>query len=148
MKFGVVQMLGIGLLMLIPVLALFNVFGDGDATVRARSSTLSMTVEYSPRLRHATADVVVAEIRNSSGAFMDTVTVIFDSSYVSKVSEPRFTPPASRAFELDLLAMRPGESRRIELAFSSENYGWHSGDILALHKGDTARVSVRTLVFP
>lgn len=148
LKFSPGQILGLGLLVLIPVLALFKLFGQGEAFASGRSSTLALTVEYPPRLRHGTAEVVVTEVRNTTAALMDTITVIFDSSYVSKVAEPRFTPPVTRAFELDLANVRPGESRRIELAFHAEDYWSHSGVILAVHRGDTARVRVQTFVLP
>ena len=142
------QMAGLALLVLIPVLALFKVFGQGEASVTGRSRTLTLTVEYPPRLRHGTAEVLVTLVRNAGPEVMDTITVIFDSSYVSKVSEPRFTPPVTRAFELDLLDVRPGESRRIELDFYAEEYGSRSGHVLAVHAGDTARVKVQTFVLP
>lgn len=148
LKFGVVQMAGLGALLLIPILALFRVFGLGEASVTARSSALELTVEYPPRLRYGTAEVVVADIKNTSSAAMETVTVIFDSSYLSKVSEPRFTPPTARAFELDLVNVAPGETRRIELAFYADEYWSHSGEIRAAHATDTARVVVETFVFP
>ena len=148
LKFGVIQMVGLAALMLIPILALFSVFGLGEAFVSGRSSALALTVEYPPRLRHGAADVVVTEVTNTSSSAMDTVTVIFDSSYVGKVSEPRFTPPVSRAFELDLVNIAPGESRRIELAFYADEYLSHSGEIRAAHGADTARVTVETFVFP
>lgn len=148
LRFGAWQMLGLGALFLIPLLALFKVFGQGDALVTGRSRALELTVEYPPRLRHGTSEVIVAVVRNSSGALLDTVTVIFDSSYVSGVAEPRFTPPVTRAFELDMEDVRPGESRRIELAFYAEEYWWHRGEILAVHGGDTVRVNVQTFVFP
>lgn len=148
LKFGVVQLLGLAMLVVIPVLALFEVFGQGEALVSTRSRTLDLAVEYPPRLRYGTAEVLVVEVRNSGAAVMDTVTLVFDSSYVSKMAEPRFTPPATRAFELDLLAVRPGESRRVELAFYAEEYLSHSGEILAAHAGDTARVKVSTFVLP
>ena len=148
LKFNPWQILGLSVLVLIPVLALFKLFGQGEASASGHSSALQLTVEYPPRLRHGTAEVVVTEVRNNSAAAMDTLTVIFDSSYVSKVAEPRFTPPVTRAFELDLLDVQPGESRRIELAFYAEDYWSHSGNISAVHRGDTARVTVQTFVFP
>ena len=148
LKFGVAQLLGLAVLVLIPVLALFQVFGQGEAHVSARSVGLNLALEYPPRLRHGTVDVLVAEIQNSSGALMDTVTVVFDSTYVSKMAEPRFTPPVTRAFELDLLNVQPGESRRIELTFHADEYWSHSGYVLASHRGDTARVKVQTFVLP
>ena len=148
LKFGLMQMAGLALLVLIPLLALFEVFGQGDASVTGRSGALTLTVEYPPRLRFGTAEVIVTQVTNTSSAVMDTITVIFDSSLVSKVAEPRFTPPVTRAFELDLLHVRPGESRRIELDFYAEEYWSHTGNVLAVHAGDTARARVQTFVLP
>ena len=148
LKFGLMQTAGLALLVLIPLLALFKVFGRGEASVTGRSGSLTLTVDYPPRLRFGTAEVLVTEVTNSGAGVMDSITVIFDSSYVSKVAEPRFTPPVTRAFELDLVNVHPGESRRIELDFYAEEYWSHSGVILAIHAGDTARVRVQTFVLP
>lgn len=142
------QIVGLGVLTLIPILAIFKVFGDGDASVSGRSATLALTVDYPPRLRYGTAEVLVAEVTNSSAAVMDTLKVIFDSTYVGKLAEARFAPPVSRAYELDLLNVRPGESRRVELDFYAEQYWSHGGSVLAAHGGDTARVMVQTFVLP
>ena len=148
LKFGLMQMAGLALLVLIPLLALFELFGQGEASATGRSAALTLTVEYPPRLRFGTAEVLVTQVTNTGAELMDTVTVIFDSSYVSKVAEPRFTPPVTRAFELDLVNVRPGESRRIELDFYADEYWSHRGEILAVHAGDTARVRIQTFVLP
>lgn len=148
LSFGLMQSVGLAVLLLIPILALFRLFGQGEAFVTGQSGQLKITAEYSERLRHGSADVLVAQVTNSGANAMDTVTVIFDSTYMSRLSEPRFTPPVARAFELDLIDIGPGETRRIELDFYAEENWSHEGDILAVHAGDTARVTVKTFVFP
>ncbi|MGI8618385.1 MAG: hypothetical protein ACR2L6_04750 [Gemmatimonadaceae bacterium] len=148
LKFGPWQLAGLGILVLIPILALFRVFGEREASVTGQAGALALAVEYSPQLRHGSSDIVVAMVTNAGGSVMDTVTVAFDSNYVSRVAEPRFVPPATRALELDLINVVPGEARRIELWFYAEDYGSHRGHITAAHAGDTARVNVGTLVFP
>lgn len=58
LRFGGLQLVGLGLLMLIPVLAAFKVFGAGSATAAARGAALRMSVEYPPRIRRGSMEVV------------------------------------------------------------------------------------------
>jgi hypothetical protein len=148
LHFGARQVAGLAVLILIPILALFKVFGEGQASAAGRTGDIAIFVDYPPRVRYGSAETVVTFVTNAGGARLDTVTVRFDSGYVARVSEPHFVPRATRAFEVELANVAPGETRRVELAFHTEDYGRHSGLISAWHGGDTARTMISTIVLP
>jgi len=136
LSFGAWQLVGLVALVLVPVLAMFKAFGDGEASVAGQAGPLRIAVDFPPR------------VTNTGGSTLDTVRVLFDSSYVVRVLEPRFLPAASRAFEVDLADVAPGESRRVELSFYADDYGRSRGAVAAHHAGDSARVMIATFVFP
>lgn len=149
LKFGGLQLVGLGLIMLVPVLAAFRVFGAGSAIVSADGEGLRVSVEYPPRVRHGSMEIVAVLLSNRGPTALDTVTIRFDSSYVAKFTDPQFVPSPSRAFEVELTDVGPGESRRVQLGLRANEYGRHAGRIAAATPaGDSASVAVVTLVFP
>lgn len=148
LKFGGWQMAGLGLIVLIPVLAAFEVFGEGSATIAHRGSTLAISAEYPARIRHGTPEEVTVLATNRGASPLDTVTVRFDSTYVSRFTDPQFVPSTSDAYEVELANVGPGETRVIRLGVRANEYGRHRGAIAAFHGADTARVTVSTIVFP
>jgi hypothetical protein len=141
-------MAGLALIMLIPVLAAFEVFGEGSATAAHRGPALAISAEYPARIRHGTPEEVTVLTTNHGPSPLDTVTVRFDSSYVSRFTDPQFVPATGNAFEVELADVGPGETRVIRLGVRANEYGRHRGAITAFHGADTARVTVSTIVFP
>lgn len=148
LKLGRWQLLGVAVLVLIPVLSMFKVFGAGQASVTGQAGSIRIEVDYPPRIRHGNTDMVMVLVTNVSGSAMDTITVDFDSSYVGRVLEPRFVPSASRALQVDLIGVAPSETRKVQVGFYAEDYGRHVGFVSARHAGDTARAALATIVFP
>lgn len=148
LKFGGWQMVGLGLIMLIPVLAAFEVFGEGSASAAHRASALAIVAEYPARIRHGTPEEVTVLATNRGPSPLDTVTVRFDTSYVARFTDPQFVPSTGDAYDVELTGVGPGETRVIRLGVRANEYGRHRGSIAAFHGADTARVTVSTIVFP
>lgn len=148
LRVGRWQMVGMGLIMLIPVLAALEVFGEGSATAANRGPTLAISAEYPSRIRHGTPEEVTVVATNRGPLRLDTVTVRFDSNYVSRFTDPQFVPSTSDAYEVDLVGVEAGEMRVIRLGMRANEYGRHRGAITAFNGADTVRVTVRTIVFP
>lgn len=148
LRFGGWQAVGLGLIMLIPVLAAFKVFGAGSATAAHRGTGLILSVDYPPRIRHGSMETVSVLVTNQASAGLDTVTVRFDSSYLARFTDPQFVPSPSRAYEVELTDLAFGETRRVQLGVRANEYGRHRGRITASHPSDTAEVSISTFVFP
>jgi hypothetical protein len=136
------------MIVLIPIMAAFEVFGEGSATVVHRGPTLGVFVEYPARIRHGTPEEVTVLATNRGPALLDTVTVRFDSSYVARFTDPQFLPSTGDSYEVELVDVGPGETRAIRLGLRANEYGRHRGRIAAFHAADTARVTVSTIVFP
>lgn len=148
LKFGRLQLLGIALIMLIPVLAAFELFGEGDSTVSGHGSALAVSTEYPTRVRHGTPEEVTVFVTNRGSSPLDTVTVSFDSTYVARFTDPQFEPSTTDAYAVELGDVGPGETRVIRLGVRANEYGRHRGRIVAAHSTDTARVTISTIVFP
>lgn len=148
LKFGGWQMAGVGLIMLIPVLAAFEVFGEGSATAADAAPVIGISVEYPPRIRHGTPEEVTVLATNRGPIPLDTLTVRFDSSYVARFTDPQFVPSTGDAYDVELPDVGPGETRVVRLGIRANEYGRHRGTVAAFHGADTARVSVSTIVFP
>lgn len=148
LRFGAWQVAGLVLVGLIPVLAMFKVFGAGQTFETEQSGVLSLAVDYPSRIRFGSAEAITLLVTNTGGSLVDTVLVRFDSNYVARFTEPQFTPAPVRAYEVELTGMAAGESRRVVFAFYAADYGRHRGYVAASRRGDTARVMISTFVFP
>ena len=148
LRFGRGQLVGLALTISIPVLAAFGVFGESRATATQRSAQLSLVVEYPSRLRHGSLDAFSVAVTNKGSAALDTVMVAFDTAYVTRFTEPQFTPAASRAFVVELTDLYAGETRLVNGGLRANLYGRHRGRVAASHGADTVTAVMSTVVFP
>jgi len=142
------QWLGLPLIILVPVLALFGVFGEHRSEIQLRGRALSVIVRYPDRFRYRQLQRLDIALRNTSTRTIDTLRVSFDTSYISRFSSVRIVPSPRLAFVVDLLGVAPGETRLITGELWGEQYGLHRGRIVASAGSDSAVVEIRTLVFP
>jgi len=142
------QQLGLPLLALIPILTLFGFFGERSATVHASSAAIAMSVRYPERFRYRQVQPLEITVRNSSSHAIDTIEVSLDTAYITRFSSVRIMPDPDRAFVVQLIAVRPGESRLVAAELWGEQYGRHRGRIVVRTPNDSAAVIVQTLVFP
>ena len=144
------QWVGIPLMFLVPVLALFGTFGETEHRAEAASESFGVEVRYADRLRHKQLNVVEVWIENRSGTPLDTVVASFDAPYVTPFSVLSFAPSAVRPFEVELLGVAPGERRLVRVELQAEHYGRHEGALRVHGAGrvDTAAVALSTVVFP
>jgi hypothetical protein len=143
------QWVGLPVLVLIPVLALFGVFGHTRGDARAVTGALELDVQYSTRYRFRDIQPMYARVRNRSTAALDTVTVAFDTAYVDRFSTVTFKPDISRAYEVELMDVLPGEVRLVTVELQGERYWGHEGIVSVWHAGgDTASARVSTFIFP
>lgn len=139
---------GLAVLALLPVLALFGVFGDARAETSASSGNLELHVRYPTRFRYKTIDAISVRVTNTSGQALDRIMVRFDEEYISQFSNVVFTPQVKRPYEVELTSVSPGETRLVFVEIQAENYWRHSGTITAGAGDESARVNLSTTVFP
>ena len=142
------QRIGIPLMTLVPLLALFGAFGERSTTVEATSATLTVSVHYPVRFRYRQTEPLEITVRNTSSRMIDTLDISLDTAYITRFANVRITPEPRTAFTVALTTVRPGEQRLVAAELEAERYGRHLGRIVVSTHNDSAVVTVRTLVFP
>jgi len=142
------QRIGFPILIAVPILALFGMFGESRAHAHATSGSIDLEVSYPARFRYRQVQSMRVSIRNLSPVVADTVKVAFDTAYIGRFSSVRFDPATKTAYTVDLTDIQPSESRLVSVELWGQDYGNHRGTIVARHGSDSAIVHLRTLVFP
>lgn len=142
------QIVGIPLILAVPILAVLGVFGERHEVMHTSSASLDMTLSYPERFHYRQVLSLRADIRNVSAHPLDTVKVSFDTAYIGHFSSVRFDPPAREAYVVDLLGVKPGESRRVAVELWGQDYGRHRGRVVARAGSDSIVTRFSTLVFP
>ena len=147
--FDRLQLIGVPLLTLLPLIAILGLFGETRDRVQAEGAALAIAVEYPTRFRYKTIHPIRISVTSRTDAVIDTVRVVFDVAYLSRFSNLAFTPAADGVYSVPLTDVRPGETREVHVEIQAEDYWRHTGWIAATAGGpDTVRVSVATTVFP
>lgn len=142
------QWIGFPILLAIPIAALFGLFGERTALAHVKSTSLDVAVSYPERFRYRQVQPLHVSVRNLSTQSLDTVTVSFDTAYISRFAGVRFEPPAKKAFAVELRDVKPMESRFIAVELWGQTYGMHRGAIVTRAGTDSAVLRIRTFVFP
>lgn len=142
------QLIGLPLLLLVPLLSLFGVFGEHRTEIHVESGSLSVSVNYPDRFRYRQMQRLDIALRNTSTRPIDTLRVSLDTGYVSRFASVRIVPAPRSAFVVDLIGVVPGATRVVTAELWGEQYGVHRGRIVASAGADSAVLDVRTIVFP
>jgi hypothetical protein len=142
------QKIGLPLIAAIPILTLLGVFGERSAEIHVTSPRLAVDVRYPVRFRYRQAEALDVTVRNLAPTEIDTIHVSLDTAYLTRFSGVRIEPAPHDAFVVDLLHVRPGESRLVSAELSGDDYGRHRARIVVSGGTDTALVRITTLVFP
>ena len=153
LQFHRVQLIGVPLLMILPILGLFGLFGETFSTVQAENEQLAMQVEYATRYRYKMINDMLVTITNLSDQSPVTVTVEFGRSYIDQFSTVTFTPSAERitgeVYEVELKEMEAGATQVVEVELQGERYWHHTGIISAsIPGGEPVQLSVGTTIYP
>lgn len=143
------QWIGMPLLLLIPVLALFGVFGESRHVVTARTGELAVEAEYPARNRYGMLADLRLAVTNTTAAALDTVTVVLDSAYATRFSSLTAIPDFERAYVIELTDLQPAETRRVRIELEGNEYGLHRGELrVGVRGAGTARLGLDTFIFP
>jgi hypothetical protein len=142
------QRLGFPLLIAVPILALFGVFGETEAHTHLTTGPVDVRISYPTRFRYRQVHSLHVTVRNVSSNVLDSVSVAFDTAYVSRFSGVRFDPTPQVAYTVQLTNVKPSESRLISVELWGQDYGNHRGTIVARSGSDSAIAHLKTLVFP
>lgn len=143
------QWIGVPIMILLPVLALFGVFGREESVVHSASTELMLEVRYSSLLRYKQSNPLVVTVTNISGRPLNHVSVSCDSAYFAAYDNLMFIPEAQRPYVVPVGALAPGERFRIRIDGQPEERGGNTGYITArTDGGKPATVMLKTFVFP
>jgi hypothetical protein len=142
------QLVGIPLLAVIPLLTLLGVFGEARTTTRVVSPAVDMRVVYPSRLRYRQIGLLEIAVRNVSGHTLDTLALSLDTAYVTRFSSVRIEPAPQLAYRVALTAIKPRETRLVAAELWGQDYGSHTGHIVATTLGDSVSSRIQTFVFP
>lgn len=142
------QYFGLPFLFLIPILALFGVLGEHFTTAHTSGAGVTVDARYPDRAHYRQPLSMRVHIRNISGARMDTVTVVLDSTFMSAFSDVSVSAQLDGAYVAHLTALAPGETRELSAMVSGEHAGRHAGSISVTTPLGTVRVPAATFVFP
>lgn len=152
-QFHRLQMVGIPLILLIPILAIAGVFGETSHVVRASSPQLFVAVEYPTRFRYKMIDPIQVAVQNSSAQPLATVEVNFERAYIDRFSNVFIKPDVAyitdAVYVWKLRDLQPQETRVITIEIQAAAYWRHEGTVTAVaDNGESVTVSVATFVFP
>ena len=142
------QRIGIPILLDVPILALFGLFGETQGHAHTTSGSIDLEVSYPARFRYRQVQSLDVSVRNLSTSVADTIKVSFDTAYISRFSSVRFDPAARSAYTVDLTDVKPSESRLVSVELWGQDYGSHRGTVVARHGTDSPIVHLSTFVFP
>jgi hypothetical protein len=147
------QYVGIAIVILIPILALFGVFGESFAEIEQSNDDLRVEITYATRYRYKMINSLTISIENRSVQTLSPLTVEVSRDYVNQFSTVAFSPSETRvthaAYEVVLQDVIPGAVRVVTVELQGENYGSHDGNV-TVHAEEIEVISIpiRTLIFP
>ena len=147
------QLIGIPILALLPLLALLGVFGESLATVQASNEALALHVEYIARYRYKMDEEMTIDVTKLSSQSPATVTVTIERGYLDNFSDLSITPDVETVTEesyvVRLPEMESGETRVISVRLRGDQRWRHSGVVAAsLDDSQPISITVSTIVFP
>lgn len=146
------QAIGVPLLVLIPVLALFGVFGTSSGFQRAQDDDLAVTVAYPERFRYKTVQPLTIEVRNGGDARLVGARVSIDAEYLDHFSTSALTPPpisvTDDRYVFALGDIAPGEALVVTGRVQADDYWGVQGRVAVVTDGAAVEVNLATWVFP
>lgn len=148
LKMRMVELIGIAMFAMLPLLAVLGVFGPATTVRNAASGSLSVEARFPTKLRFEMKDRLDLYVRNTGPNLLNQVTVRFDSRYLHAFSAVSFSPEATQAYEVELEKLLPGETRLISLELTADGYGHHKGDVVVTSGATRLVLPVSTITFP
>jgi hypothetical protein len=152
LQFYRLQWVGIPLLMLIPILALLNVFGVSWETAVTTSNTLTVQIKYPSRDRYQMSNALEIHIENNSQEAIPTIIVSLDAEYVTSFSTVTFYPELDEIingqYQVKLENVQAGETRLVVVEIQGKAYGRHKGTITISTPEEEVAVPIHTTIIP
>jgi hypothetical protein len=153
LQFDKLQLIGVPILMLLPILALFGLFGETFDHSSAETAEVALHVEYPSRYRHGRTNPLRITVTNRSPQPLAHLTVAVSRDYVERFSEvaavPEITAIDEAAFLIEFEEIPPGAERRVLLELRAWEHGYHRATVWVNVDGvPNAETFFTTIVFP
>lgn len=146
------QLIGLPILFLIPLLALFGVFGETSTTVEQVGSGITLEVEYSNRVHFQGLDGTEIRVQNTSDQAIPVLTVSIEKAFLDNYSDISFTPDVDaitdEAYIIRLEDVQPGEARIVTYDSKGKIAGQHHGTVTATTGEASTSVTLDIFIFP
>ncbi len=146
------QLIGIPLLFLLPILALFGYLSETTTVVRESGKGMEIVVNYPGRINYQSLDRTEITVTNTTGGAIPDMAVMIDKTYLESFAEISFMSDikeiTGEAYVFDLSNLPPHESRSVVYESRGAAIGSHSGTITVSSGEDTLTAVVETFVYP
>ncbi len=146
------QLVGIALLSALIVAAVAGAFGIATGHAIDRSVGLTLVVDYPERWRSKDVYTIEVDVTNTSGRDLPRIDVAFDRRYFHAYAATRFVPRVAyvtaEAYVVELHDVRAGETRLVTTEVKADALWLQDGDVVASGVDASARVRLRSFVFP
>jgi hypothetical protein len=146
------QWIAIPLLFLVPILAIFGVFGETATTVQSSQAGLELEVQYSDRILFQGLDGTEIAIRNTSDQVLETVTLSIDKAFLTAYSDIAFSPDVDvitdEAYIIELTNLQPGQTQFVTIDSRGKLIGRHRGIIRATVNELSVSVTLDVFIIP
>lgn len=152
------HLVGMSVVALLPLLAVFGVFGINRATTTATSETLAVRVAHPSVQRFKVRQPLRITVTNTAATALPVIEVALSVPYVFAFSDVALTPSPDHidgdTYVFELSDIAPGETRTIATEMQAQLYWRHRGSVSwrALDEGgrslDGGSLEFTTMVWP
>lgn len=143
------QWIGIPLLLLIPILALLNVFGVQHENISYTGNGVEINGKYPVKMRYGQEEFLRLEIKNGSKQDLKGTRVIVDKSYVERFDGAEFSPDVTENYSVNLGTLKRGETKIFSLKLKAGKGGTYDGGLTVMSQNKQLyRTDVETVIYP
>jgi hypothetical protein len=143
------QWIGLPLLVLLPLLALANVFGEARQTRTIGDDRIRVEVEHPTRLRVRQHSTVHVRIDRLAGTAADSIRVVFDPAWIGHFTKVSVVPDPEHAWTVLLSDLAAGIRADVRVELEGTRLWRSRGWLRVEHVGGPAHdIELATFILP
>ena len=143
-----IELVGIILLALLPLLAVLGVFGPASGEGQASGGQLQVRVEHPTLMRFQNLERLRIVVTNEGAESVQDIRIAIDPDYVEAFSGASFEPQPDQPYSFEVAELRPGEQRLFTTELTANEFGRHEGRLTFESPGAAGTAQFHTFVFP
>jgi hypothetical protein len=152
LRFYSYQVIGIPLLFLVPILAVFGVFGETTTMLNSSNGGIELEVKYTNRVLFQGLDGTEIAVRNTSEEVLEMVIISIDKAFLDAYSDVDISPDVSviteEAYLVELSQLQPGQTQFVTIDSRGRLIGNHQGTIRATANDLSTSVTLEVFIIP